>query len=114
MPKLSKKQKQEWALFIHPQTKRRTYNELCKGCIHTCKHSFWATVVECRRYVSKRAEYYAHKKAPNQCKNKALDELRETMPLCYTDCCLTEKENGVTPLLRLHHHLKNTSLLALG
>ncbi len=78
MPKLSKKLKEEWAFFIHPQTKRRTYNELCRGCVHTCKQSFRATVVECPRYVSKRAEYYANKKAPNQRKNKGFDELRET------------------------------------
>lgn len=32
MARLSKKLKQEWALFINPKTGRRTYNDLCRKC----------------------------------------------------------------------------------
>ena len=35
---------------------RVTYNELCRKCQHTCKQSFRATVIDCPRYLSKRAK----------------------------------------------------------
>lgn len=47
MPRLSKKAKQEWGFFIHPETKRRTYNALCRSCIYNCKQSYRAEVIEC-------------------------------------------------------------------
>ncbi len=31
MPKLSKHMREEWAVFLQPKTKRRTYNEQCRG-----------------------------------------------------------------------------------
>lgn len=77
MPRLTKKQKQEWAFFIHPDTKRRTYNKLCRSCIHNCKQSYRVTVVECRRYASKIADYYARKTAPKRCKKDDDEKLRE-------------------------------------
>ena len=52
-PRMSKKWKQEWALFLNHRN-RITYNDLCRGCTHDCKQSFRAIVVLCPRYYSKR------------------------------------------------------------
>ena len=46
MPRLSKKAKEKWSLFIHPDTGRRTYNDLCRKCVHPCKQSYRALVIE--------------------------------------------------------------------
>ena len=54
MPRMSKKLKHEWSLFLNHRG-RRCYNSLCRRCVHSCKQSFRATVVECPRYFSKRA-----------------------------------------------------------
>ena len=54
LPRMSKKMKREWALFIGDNG-RRQYNELCRKCRHPCKQSFRAVVVECPKYESKRA-----------------------------------------------------------
>lgn len=53
MPRMSKKRKQEWALFLNERN-RITYNELCRKCQHDCKQSFRVTVIECPNYLSKR------------------------------------------------------------
>lgn len=58
MPRLSKRMREEWAFFLHPKTKRRTYNNLCRGCVNDCEQSFRAFVIECPRHLSKRAVYY--------------------------------------------------------
>lgn len=55
MPRMSKKRKQEMSLFI-AETGRIRYNGLCLKCRNDCKQSFRATVLECRRYHSKRAK----------------------------------------------------------
>ena len=39
MPRMSKKRKQEWALFLNDRN-RITYNELCRKCRNDCKQSF--------------------------------------------------------------------------
>lgn len=62
MPKLTKKQREEWSFFINPKTNRRTYNELCRSCVNMCKQSFRAIVIACPRYASKRAVYYENKR----------------------------------------------------
>lgn len=54
MPRMSKKLKNEWSVFLDEQG-RRSYNDLCSRCIHPCKQSFRAIIIECRRYHSKRA-----------------------------------------------------------
>lgn len=54
MPRMSKKRKREMSLFLAP-TGRVRYNDLCLRCTNKCKQSYQATVVECRRYHSKRA-----------------------------------------------------------
>jgi len=53
MPRMSKKMKLEWALFIGSNG-RRQYNELCRKCGRDCKQSFRVVIVECRNYESKR------------------------------------------------------------
>ena len=53
MPRMSKKRKQEWALFLNDRN-RITYNELCRKCQHDCKQSFRVLVIECPKYLSKR------------------------------------------------------------
>ena len=35
----------EWAFFLG-ENGRRQYNRLCKGCIHPCKQSFRAVVLD--------------------------------------------------------------------
>ncbi len=55
MPKLSKKQKQEWDYFINPETGRRTYNRLCRKCRNDCKQSYRAKIVCCPKYKPKRS-----------------------------------------------------------
>ncbi|MDI6618802.1 MAG: hypothetical protein QME45_09040 [Clostridiales bacterium] len=55
MPRMSKKRKLEWALFLNHRN-RITYNLLCRKCVHGCKQSFRAVVVECPLYESKRAK----------------------------------------------------------
>lgn len=54
MPRMSKKMKYEWSLFLSPRG-RRTYNKLCRRCVHPYKQSSRVLVVECPRYYSKRA-----------------------------------------------------------
>ena len=51
----SKKWRLEWSFFLG-KNGRRTYNEVCKGCIHPCKQSFRADIIECPRYHSKRSK----------------------------------------------------------
>lgn len=53
MPRLGKKARVEWAFFIG-ENGRRQYNQLCRRCVHGCKQSFRAVVVDCPKYRSKR------------------------------------------------------------
>ena len=46
MPRMSKKMKHEWSLYLNDKG-RRTYNSLCRRCVHPCKQSFRVLVVEC-------------------------------------------------------------------
>lgn len=50
MPRMSKKQKQEWALFLNDRN-RIIYNELCRKCRNDCKQSFRCIVVLCPKYL---------------------------------------------------------------
>ena len=49
------KRRLEWSFFLNDRS-RITYNELCRKCQHECKQSFRAVVVDCPRYLSKRAK----------------------------------------------------------
>ena len=51
MPRMSKKRKQEWALFLNDRN-RITYNELCRKCRNDCKQSFHCIVMVCPKYLS--------------------------------------------------------------
>jgi len=63
MPRMSKKRKMEWSFFLSDRN-RITYNELCRRCCRSCKQSFRAVVVECPRYLSKRAIKSASENEP--------------------------------------------------
>ena len=54
MPRMSKKLKNELAFFLNDRG-RRSYNALCRKCQYPCKQSFRAVIVECPKYLSKRA-----------------------------------------------------------
>ena len=54
MPRMSKRRKEEWALFLNDRN-RIAYNELCRKCVHDCKQSFCAVIIECPKYLSKRS-----------------------------------------------------------
>lgn len=54
MPRMSIKRKREWSVFLTDRG-HRSYNTLCRRCVHPCKQSFRALVIECPRYYSKRA-----------------------------------------------------------
>lgn len=45
MSRMSKKRKQEWSFFLNDRN-RITYNALCRKCVHECKQSFCAIVIE--------------------------------------------------------------------
>ena len=54
MPRMAKKRKRELNLFLN-DIGRANYNVLCRRCVRDCKQSFRVVIVECRRYLSKRA-----------------------------------------------------------
>ena len=56
MLRMSKKRKQEWALFLNERN-RITYNELCRKCRNDCKQSFRCIVVLCPKYLSKSTNF---------------------------------------------------------
>ncbi len=52
MPRMSKKRKEEWAVFLNEQN-RITYNKLCLQCQRNCKQSFRVLVVDCPKFKRK-------------------------------------------------------------
>lgn len=70
MPKMSKRNKREWELFINPMTGRKNYNDLCRKCLRQCKQSYRVIVVSCRRF----APNWGRKNVPNISKNKESDD----------------------------------------
>lgn len=55
MPRMSKKKKAELAFFLNDRG-RMAYNGLCRKCQYPCRQSFRADLVDCPRYLSKRAK----------------------------------------------------------
>ena len=51
MPRMSKRNKREWVLFINPTTGRKNYNDLCRKCLRQCKQSYRVIVVSCRKFA---------------------------------------------------------------
>ena len=54
MPRMAKKRMQELNFFLN-DLGRVNHNVLCRRCVRSCKQSFRTVVVECSRYLSKRA-----------------------------------------------------------
>lgn len=54
MPRMSKKRKLELSFFLNERG-RVAHNGLCRKCRHTCKQSFRAVIIDCPKYLSKRA-----------------------------------------------------------
>lgn len=55
VPRMGKREKEEWSFFIDPTTGRRKNNETCRKCVHDCKQSYRAEIMSCKLYKSKRA-----------------------------------------------------------
>ena len=55
MPRMTQKGKQELTLFLNERG-RVEYNSLWRRCVHNCKQAYKVMVVECGRYLSKRAK----------------------------------------------------------
>lgn len=51
----SKKWKIEWAFFLG-KNGRRQYNPVCRRCVHDCKQSFRADLIQCPKYISREAK----------------------------------------------------------
>ena len=54
MPRMSKKRKLELSFFLNERG-RVAHNILCRKCRHACKQSFRAVIIDCPKYLSKRA-----------------------------------------------------------
>nr|WP_302435957.1 hypothetical protein [Ruthenibacterium lactatiformans] len=54
MPRMSKKRKLELSFFLNERG-RVAHNGLCRKCRHACKQSFRAVIIDCPKYLSKRA-----------------------------------------------------------
>ena len=54
MPRMSKKLKEEWSLFLNERG-RMNYNDLCRKCRNNCKQIYRAVLIDCPNYYSKRA-----------------------------------------------------------
>ena len=52
MPRLGKKEKEEWAYFIN-DIGRRQYNERYRQCVHECKQSYTARSIRAKGLVPK-------------------------------------------------------------
>ena len=86
MPRLSKKVKAEWAFFLHPQTGRRTYNEICRSCIHECKQSFRAPVSYTHLDVYKRQPGFPIASARQRNGSELPHRSAWSRPVCRCNC----------------------------
>ena len=53
MPRMPKKVKLEWSMFLRPETGRKGYNDICKKCANDCKQSYRTVLLECPRFTKK-------------------------------------------------------------
>lgn len=51
----SKRWKTEWDFFLG-ENGRRQYNRICRRCVHDCKQSFRADLIQCSKYISREAK----------------------------------------------------------
>lgn len=93
MPRMSKSRKLEWSFFLNDRG-RITFNALCRKCIHDCKQSFRAIVIECPRYRSKRAKAERAASLPRGPKN-GIERIREGR---VADSCPSGLEPGKSPV----------------
>ena len=70
MPRMSKRNKREWGLFINPKTGRKNYNDLCRKCKQRCKQSYRTIVISCRRF----APNWGRKSTPDLSGNEESEE----------------------------------------
>lgn len=70
MPRMSKRNKREWELFINPRTGRKNYNDLCRKCLRQCKQSYRVIVISCRKF----APNWGRKNTPGLSKNKESED----------------------------------------
>ena len=73
MPRMSKRSKREWGVFINPQTGRKNYNDLCRKCKRRCKQSYHVMVISCRKF----SPNWWRKSAPDSPENKESEELMQ-------------------------------------
>ena len=111
MPRTSKKRRLEWSFFLR-QVKvgnttcdRITYNDLCRGCTHSCKQSFRAVVVLCPPLFFK-AEKTAEG-APMTDKKHSTASTTDRRP-----DCVTETRMGNTVLIVSGYFKKDTTATA--
>jgi len=53
MPRMSKRRKKELTFFLTDKA-RVAFNMLCLKCIHDCKQSHRAVIIECRQFKKRR------------------------------------------------------------
>lgn len=70
MPRMSKRNKREWGLFINPKTGRKNYNDLCRKCLRRCKQSYRVIVISCRRFTPN----WGRKSTPDSPENEESEE----------------------------------------
>ena len=70
MPRMSKRNKREWGLFINPKTGRKNYNDLCRKCLRRCKQSYHVIVISCRRFTPN----WGRKSTPDSPENEESEE----------------------------------------
>ena len=70
MPRMSKRNKREWELFINPKTARKNYNDLCRKCLRQCKQSYRMIVISCRRF----APNWDRKSTPDLQENEGIED----------------------------------------
>ena len=79
MPRMSKRNKREWGLFINPKTGRKNYNDLCRKCLRRCKQSYRVIVISCRRF----APNCGRKSTPDSPENEESEEpMQQQQPRC--------------------------------
>ena len=79
MPRMSKRNKREWGLFINPKTGRKNYNVLCRKCKRRCKQSYRVMVLSCRKFKPN----WGQKSTPHSPENEESEEpMQQHQPRC--------------------------------
>lgn len=89
MPRMSKRDKREWGLFLNPRTGRKNYNVLCRKCLKKCKQSYRVIVVSCDKFSPR----WGRKNTPDFQENDGA-EGGSIVTLPHIKKPLTGQENG--------------------